>query len=169
MPSVSLRRVFLPLLLATAACKSTSTDIHASYDHQADFAKLHSYAFVSVPASTQTKVADTSLIELIAAQLENSGLKATDQAPDVLVAVHRSMSGRLNTNGWGYEFKEGRMEHYELQEGTLVIDLVDARTKESVWRGTAEGVFRADMTQAEKRKFATDVLQQMFKDYPPRR
>jgi hypothetical protein len=169
MLSVSLRRVLPLLLLVISGCKSTGTDVHATFDKQADFTTLHTYAFASVPAAAQTSIGDTSLIEMIAAQLEAVGLSRTDRLPDLLVAVHRSNAGRLNTSGWGYEFHEGRMEHYELQEGTLVIDLVDSKSKESVWRGTANGVFRADMTQTEKRKLATDVLQQMFAGYPPKR
>jgi hypothetical protein len=59
------------------------------------------------------------------------------------VAYHASFNKNLqiNASGWGgYRFtrvRSGRATVEEVPVGTLVVDLVNAKTKAIVWRGTA--------------------------------
>jgi hypothetical protein len=163
----SLRRLLLFLLVAVPACRGI--DVRTTHDPEVDFAKLQTYAFAAAPPQATTAVGDTSLIGLIGANLEAKGLRRSDQNPDVLVAVHRSISGSVNTTSLGYEMHGGRMRSYALQEGTLVVDLVDPKRKTSIWRGTATGAFRADQDQESRRAMLSDLLREMFADYPPKR
>jgi hypothetical protein len=163
----ALRR-FLPLLLVMVpACHGI--DVQSSHDPDVDFSKVKTFAFAAAPPQATTVVGDTSLIGMIGAQLEAKGLKRAEQDPDVLVAVHRSLEGSVNTHAWGYEVQGGRIGYYTLQEGTLVVDLVDPKRKTSIWRGTATGAFRADMDQESRRAMLADLLRDMFAEFPPKR
>jgi hypothetical protein len=161
-------RCLLPLLLVVAAgCKGIA--VQAAHDPQADFSRLRTFDWHSVPVQAQTAVADVSLVDLIGAELTAHGLQRNQQDPDLLVAVHRSLEGQLNTRGWGYEEIGGRMRQYTYQEGTLVIDLVDAKSRRSVWRGTASGAFKFSDDPVAMRDMMTGVLRDMFADFPPAR
>ena len=157
----------LPLMLALAGCHSISVD--HEYDPSADFTRYQTFDWLSVPPQAQTAVSDVSLQDLIARELVAHGLQQRSQNADLMVAVHRSIQGNLNTTGWGYERTGGQIRHYTLQEGTLVVDLVDPRTHRSVWRGTAEGAFKFSTDPAERQKMMTDVLRDMFADFPPKK
>jgi hypothetical protein len=69
-------------------------------------------------------------------------LTATE-APDLLIHYHANISRRMNVNhtdsGYGYcsqaDCPEG-IAYYEA--GTLVLDIVDARTNRLIWRGWAQ-------------------------------
>ena len=109
------------------------------------------------------------VLETLAAELTKKGLKREKDKPDLLVAVQRTIDGTLNTKGSGYEWKDGRLTRYDLQKGMLVVDLVAATNKESVWRSTASGVFRPDLMPDERRKLLAEVMADMFEDYPTKR
>jgi hypothetical protein len=171
-PGVSMFRVrfllLLPLLFATAAgCHSVSVD--STHDDSVDFSQLHTYDWMSLPATLPTAAKDETVVGALATLLEKKGLKRSKENPDLLVAVHRTIEGQLNTKGSGYEFRDGRLRTYQLQSGSLVIDLISAKTKEAVWRSSASGAFRADQLPEERRAFLVGLMEDMFDGFPPRR
>ncbi|HEX5051193.1 MAG TPA: DUF4136 domain-containing protein [Planctomycetota bacterium] len=161
-------RLLLPLLLAFAAgCHGIEVD--STFDHEVDFSQLHTYDWLSLPPTSPTAVNDATVVTTLAATLEKKGLRRSQEQPDLLVAVHRMIEGSLNTKSSGYEFRDGRLHTYTLQKGSLVIDLVEAKNKESVWRGTANGAFRSDQTPDERRAMLNDIMDRMFAGFPPHR
>jgi hypothetical protein len=53
----------------------------------------------------------------------------------------------------------------DYREGTLVVDLYDAKTKQLIWRGSAEDTVSNDAAKNEKNMDKSDV--KMFKKFPP--
>jgi hypothetical protein len=53
----------------------------------------------------------------------------------------------------------------DYQAGTLVIAMYDAKTKQLLWRGTAEGTL-SDKANKNENKLEKAVAK-MFKNYPP--
>jgi hypothetical protein len=113
-------------------------------------------------------VSDASVKDLIASELTAHGMQQSNGDADLMIAVHRSIEGTLNTSGWGYERTGGQIRHYDYQEGTLVVDLVDPKTHRSVWRGTATGAFKFSTDPREKQKMISDILHEMFAGFPPK-
>lgn len=162
------RSLLLASLFAIAtACRGIAVD--STYDPEVDFAPLRTFDWLQPPSDAPTRVSDATMLGLIGAELEAKGLQRNTDKPDLLVAVQRTIEGSLNTKGSGYEWRDGRLQRYELQSGTLVVDLVAANTKQVAWRGTATGAFRFDGTAAERREMLTGVLHDMFASFPPRR
>lgn len=76
-------------------------------------------------------------------------------APDLLIHYHANVSRRLNVNRVDYAYgltvdAESQIRDYDA--GTIVLDIVDARTKQVIWRGWAQ----RDMTELleDQRKMA---------------
>jgi len=158
----------LPLLTLPLLTGCHSISVHATHDAGFDFTKAHSFSWLSLPPQCETALHDQSVADLIRREMEQKGVKYTAQAPDLLVAIHRTLTGQLNTKGGGYEQVGGRMEYYTLQEGMLVVDLVSAGDNHLVWRGTAEGVFKFGEDSVAKQNMITGVLHDMFAGFPPR-
>lgn len=60
-------------------------------------------------------------------------------------------------------------EPYVYDEGTLLVDLVDARTKKLVWRGWAEGGFNGALENQELLEARVDdSISRIFAKLPPR-
>jgi hypothetical protein len=74
--------------------------------------------------------------------LAGRGFEKTADAPDLLVHYHASVNQRIDTSDL-----DRSDEHCEERDcapdvydaGTLVIDIVERRTKRLIWRGWAEG------------------------------
>jgi hypothetical protein len=167
-PAVRSLLRLLPVLLAlSAGCRSVSVD--EEHDPSADFSRYKTFGWLSVPPAAKTAVSDASLTDLIARELTAHGMQQSTGDADLMIAVHRSIEGNLNTSGWGYERTGGQVQHYTYQEGSLVVDLVDPKIHRSVWRGTASGAFKFSTDPAEKQKMLSGFLHEMFADFPPKK
>jgi hypothetical protein len=110
-----------------------------------------------------------------AAQSE-AALSCPTSAPCVaIVAIEttqtqRSLQGFYSGfgGGWGWQgFRDGQINITEQdhKEGTLVIDIYDAKTKQLIWRGSAEGTL-SDKAAKNENKLEKAVAK-MFKAFPP--
>ena len=61
---------------------------------------------------------------------------------------------------------EATTTEQDYKEGTLVVDLYDAKTKQLIWRGSAEDTVSNDAAKNEKNLDKSVV--KMFKKFPPR-
>lgn len=167
MPFIALGRLIPLLLLLCVGCRGVA--VESVHDSDVDFSKLHTFDWLPTTTTEQVAAVDGPLVELLGVELEAKGLKLSKEKPDLLVAVHRTIDGSLNTRQSGYEVKSGRISRYTLQRGMLVVDLITAVDRQSVWRGTATGAFRAEALPEERRTFLAGLLHDMLADYPPRR
>lgn len=77
-------------------------------------------------------------------QLEAKGFgRAANGAPaDLLIHYHASVNQRLDVyradQQYGYCYGNCEPQVTDFEQGTLVIDVVDAKTKKVVWRGWAQ-------------------------------
>ena len=55
----------------------------------------------------------------------------------------------------------------EYDEGTLIIDIVDAGSNELVWRGAAQGEVNLAASPQEREQRAQDAVQRILEDFPP--
>jgi hypothetical protein len=116
------------LALAVAGCSSLK--VKTDYDPNVDFARYNTYAWLKPPVKYQ---------------------KASDGSGHFRVAYHVILKDktRVRTNPgvyYGgyydrghYGASYGGASSYDYQEGTLLIDVIDARSDSIAWRGWAIG------------------------------
>jgi Domain of unknown function (DUF4136) len=109
--------------------------------------------------------------------LEANGLAQIADGGDIaIVAIKTSQTQRtLQTfydgfgGGWRWRgfggFGESTTTEQDYQEGTLVIDLYDGKTKQLIWRGSTESVL-SDKAEKNEKNLDKGVAK-MFKDFPP--
>jgi hypothetical protein len=56
----------------------------------------------------------------------------------------------------------------DVTEGSIIIDLVDGRTMELVWRGMAENAHRDDTSQQKLNETIDKAIKKVFEKYPPK-
>ncbi|HEU4365011.1 MAG TPA: DUF4136 domain-containing protein, partial [Candidatus Krumholzibacteria bacterium] len=110
------------------------------------------------------------------AALTARGLAANETAPDVLVVYHSGLKDKVDITDWGYSYSgtywgwAGRdIDAQNYTEGTLIVDLVDASSRQLVWRGSATGVVDPARTPEERERAVREIVAKMFDKYPPRR
>ena len=97
------------------------------------------------------------------------------ETPDVLISIFTKERERVDVYqnygfgmGWGWNpyWGMGYNRTYTTPEGTLFIDIIDAKTKELVWQGEGTGYLTKDVNQKDERikEFVDKILAQ----YPPK-
>jgi hypothetical protein len=116
----------------------------------------------------------------ITTHLESKGFSLETENPDLLIAVHPSAKERINISDWGYGYAPygaywrgygywggGRIDVYTFEEGTLVIDMVDPKEHELIWRGIAEATLPEYPTSEKINQLASDAVAKILKNFPP--
>lgn len=103
-------------------------------------------------------------------QLISRGYEPATVQPDVLVHYHASTRQRIYTSGeqrTAERCQDCAVEVYD--EGTLLVDLLDARTGKLVWRGVAEsGLAGVVNDQARMEETVERVVERIFARLPRR-
>jgi len=131
-----------------------------------------------------TKNIETSLTD----ELARRGLTMNAENPDLLVGFHTYTEKKVDSYGsvapspmyypfgyragwryypygfanWPYAWN-GNFRNVQYTEGTLIIDVVNARTKQLIWRGSAEGNV-SDPNRLEKE--ISRGIHKIMKEYP---
>ena len=169
----TINALFSLAMLGVAFAQHVQTD----FDHQANFSQYKTYSWQQIqPANS---LWDARIKNAVDAQLTAKGLTQVDSGGDVtIVAIKTTQTQRsLQTfydgfgGGWGWRrfggggFGEATTTEQDYKEGTLVVDLFDAKTKQLVWRGSAEDTL-SDKADKNEKNLEKGVAK-MFKDFPP--
>ena len=165
--------VMFLIVLGTAFAQQVKTD----FDHQANFSQYKTYSWQEIkPANS---LWDARIKSAVDAQLAAKGWTQVASGGDVaVVAIKTSQTQRsLQTfydgfgGGWGWRrfggggFGEATTTEQDYKEGTLVIDLYDAKNKQLIWRGSAEDMLSSKAEKNEKN--LEKGVAKMFKKFPP--
>jgi hypothetical protein len=165
--------LFFMALLGSAFAQKVQTD----FDHQANFSQYKTYSWQEIkPANS---LWDARIKNAVDAQLAAKGWTQVPSGGDVaVVAIKTTQTQRtLQTfyngfgGGWGWRrfggrgFGDATTTEQDYKEGTLVIDLYDAKIKQLIWRGSAEDTLSDNAGKNEKNLDKGVV--KMFKAFPP--
>ena len=131
--------------LAVTACATTNT--RSFVERGSDVALYRTYAWgaANVQATGDPRLDNNQFFgERIEAAVERQlaarGFERTAGVPDLLVRYYASVEQQVNADGADRPYVACEdCRPFVFDAGTIVIDLIDARTKRLVWRGWDEG------------------------------
>ncbi len=181
----SLTVLLLALLVTSCAPASRIT---ADYDQSIDFSAYESFDWMRPPGDIIDPLRAYPAVAFriknaVEDNLEDKGFVKVDEDPDFYVVYHASVERNLSRSyidTWGYFYP--RYRHYPprrryppvyrgfvyvdtYERGTLVIDIVDARTNELAWRGAASGIIGDPARAREKVVEAVHLILDSFPPY----
>jgi Domain of unknown function (DUF4136) len=161
-------------LLSVTACSGIS--ISTGYDHAADFSKYHTYAWKAVRPA-QNAAVENGIRAAVDSVMASKGLWRVDSDPDLWAVEHTRLSEQAAVatydSGWGYSSRWGwggsttSGTVSAIPVGTLVLDLVDARDKQLVWRGTADDAVDTGASPEQRDKTTLQAVQKLLAGFPP--
>lgn len=165
------------LAAASAAPVAHAQTVKADYDKRADFSKYKTFAFRK-GTDAPTPFAQERIVNAISTQLKTRGLTESE-TPDLLVYTHVQISSekRVDTTGYGYGgypgwggwgggFATTSATVTDIPIGTLVTDVVDAKSNELVWRGIATDTLLTNPTPEKSEKRINKAVAKLFTKYP---
>jgi uncharacterized protein DUF4136 len=169
------RTAFL-LLVGVLSSACSSITVSTDYDHEANFAAYHTYAWAEPTGQQARGFWDGRIRRAVEKQLEAKGLTKATGAPDLGVAYAAGLDKqvRVDTTGYGgYGWRWGggmsTSTVTEVPVGTLVVDLLDVAKKELVWRGKASGTLSHPDDPEAGEQGLNDAIADMFEGYPPKK
>ncbi len=162
-------------VLAIAGCSGLSTSV--DYDSQTDFGRYSTFAWIETKPKLppgrriDAHLLDVRIKEAVENQLMAKGFRRVPKPKaDLLIIYHVGAKNRVEVEHYGYRYGPHgrwvghRVEVTRYKEGTLIIDIVDARLKELVWRGTAVG---AVYSPGDLERKLTEAIRKLFEHFPP--
>lgn len=181
------------LLVVFAVLGACSTKPYVVTDHLSgyDFAALKTYEVTEARQDTKDNILISpftfshihTVVERQLAQRYQPA--APDAQPDFLVNYHIVIEEKLDPGtydrlyGYGYYGRGYRYYHPAplfygttgsprvYNQGSLIIDIVDAKTEKPIWRGVSEKRLRDGLTPQEQREILTGAVVEIMSKFPP--
>ncbi|RTQ45867.1 DUF4136 domain-containing protein [Hymenobacter gummosus] len=175
---VALAALGLSLVLGATGCASVPrVGVSTDFDHAVNFRAYKTWAWYpgqpadaeGGPAKGYNSFFDQRMRRSLEAELTRKGLSKVDKNPDVYVAYSARVEDKQRTAtpyygpyGYPYWYGWGRGPYQTVQDykaGNVIIDFVDAKRKELVWRGYGQSqVDQQTLTEPEVDRLVTGVL-----------
>jgi hypothetical protein len=175
----------LTLAVATAAF---GLSVKSDYQKEFDFNRLRTFAFMTERASNDPLSANTieanRIQNALTAQLEQKGFSPATDNPDFIVAFYSRTREKTQIQSTGFGFGRGFGWGYGIPyrarwrwgigpdiwtttytQGCVMADIIDAQTKELVWRGVVkDNVHGIGQSEKQANEAAKDLVQRFVKD-----
>ncbi len=172
---------YLPLLLIFLVVSCSSVNVYNDYDKKVDFTQFKTFAFYK-PGVDKVEISDLDkkrILKSIEAEMLAKGFTKSEN-PDLLVNFFTKSREQVDVNAfnnsWGYGYGYGwnpyiwggnRTTVRTTTQGTLFIDLIDAKKKEMVWQGEGQGEIFKNQNNKEER--IGEFVKEILKQYPPQK
>lgn len=171
----------LPVLLLFVLASCSSVRVNSDYDKNVDFNQYKTYAYQK-SGIDKVEISDLDkkrILHAIDTQMAAKGFTKSE-TPDLLVNIFTKEREQVDVNtfnagfgyGWGFGWNPffyggSSTSVNRYSEGTLFIDLIDAKKKELIWQGEGEGTLTKDTNRKDAviNEFVTKILAQ----YPPKK
>ena len=167
---------FVLFLIGFVVSCSSVYGVRYDYDKQADFENLKTYDWMTVPEKANINSLNVERVKkAVSAELQAKGLMMTSNNPDFLIAEHLGRKDKVQITNWGYGYGPhggyrgaGGISTYEYEEGSLILDFVDAKSKKMIWRGVAKADINNVDTPEKKEKLINEAVHEILKNFPPK-
>jgi len=172
-------------LLAALLLVGCAPRVYTEQDQDAKLAGYHRFAWLTPPpAPVRDPILDSQILEsrvhhAVSDDLKQRGYEevAPDASPDFLVTYHTSAKQTVESSGPSFSFgfvdafprgfgavgfPVGPDVHSE-DQGTLMLDVLDAQSKRLVWRGWTTRLLNQDNYNAQA---VQDAVKDIFDKFP---
>lgn len=166
---------FILLYLGFIVGCSAVYDISYDYDRSANFTVLKTYNWLPVPENASMTELDIIRIKkAVNAELEAQDLRLTSHSPDFLIDAYIVTKDKVIARSWGYGnypyliyrgYGEGYFYQYE--EGMFILDFVNPKSKNLIWRGAAKSDLDYAVTPEKRDKLINEAIHKILQNFPP--
>lgn len=171
----------LPIVALLFLSSCVSVRVLSDYDKEADFNGYKSYAFykTGIDKAHISDLDKKRILKAIDAEMSSRGM-VKSQDPDILISIFTKEREQVDvyTNYWGGRYGWGWSPYYwgpgsfgnsvsTRTQGSLYIDLIDAKNKELVWQGKGIGTIGNTKNIERKEERIKEFVTQILSQYPP--
>jgi Domain of unknown function (DUF4136) len=171
-------RYCIPILLFLAFSCSPSVSVFNDYDRQIDLSSYSSYNWKQLDRkeSVQNPLYDNELNDkriktAVDKAMKKKGYQIITESPELYVHYHIVIEDKSvviresDIHNYSTYWLGLDMNAYQYKEGSLIIDLMDAKTDALVWRGWAVTILE-DLNPENVEKRLDRTIQRIFEGLP---
>lgn len=162
---------FLALGGLLAATMVFAAEISIDADRTQDFSAFKTYAWKGGDTASDPAVA-AAIVADVDEQLAAKGMKKADTAPDLYVHYHVKQRDDVKITDWDegkFKLENRKVTEKWAKVGTLVVDLVDAKTGMVIWRAGASETLKTAALSQDFLDGLKRTVALMFTQYPPKK
>jgi hypothetical protein len=165
---------FIPLFLLIAC--SPELRVHTDFDRSISIQRLTNYDWLPVTQIESrndpilfNELTDKRIKTAVETQLKEKGYVRSDPAAQMIVHYHIVVEnkGSIATEPLGYSYGrywlEKELDTYRYSEGTLIVDFMDSRNCDLIWRGWAVSILDQENIGEE---LINKAVKEIFERFP---
>lgn len=181
-------RTLLPFLtLALVACAGIETSTNYDPEAVGKLEQYRTYSWLPEPQGQNTRVyndiVEKRVKQAVDQELQSRGYRLVEENPDFKLGWHGAIDQKLDVQTmdayYGYAWDPFYSPYYmgatvphtyvrEYEEGTLVLDVMDAASNRLVWRGTAQAELSSDASAESRQQKLQEAVDKILADFPPK-
>ena len=161
------------MVLPLASCSQLI--VKSDFDPEADFTHYATYRWFQPPKPHARSIESAALFDIsirkaVDEELSARGFREADGSkPDFGVSYHVGVQEKVDVStteyrSWRGRLVDQRVNVHPYKEGTVVLNLIDADTKQLAWRGWATGIVD---NPGRVRENIGAIVQQILAKFPP--
>ena len=159
----------LLVLLAAPPITASALDVTVEFAEEVDFSRYATYAWKEGTAARRPS-GQEAIVRAVDSQLEAKGLRRVESDPDLHIATHalvdrQTLDDLADAAYWEFMTGVTSVDLYDLGAGTLVVDMIDARSEKIVWRGLASGAVSGSVGKMTRK--VDKAVGKLFEKFPP--
>jgi hypothetical protein len=165
----------------SSACSSVS--VSSDYDRSANFAGFKTWSWFAesgAPGSDASGVVSLTSARIksaLANELETRGYPEVARDGSFLVTFHTVVQQKIDAGSepYGYAWRGGYAGHsagpdiVTYDEGTLLVDFIDPKSKSMIWRGTATAVVDPHSSAESREGLIKEAVKKIVDEFPPKK
>ena len=161
-------------IVCAALCALSCSGVTVGYDYDTgvDFSGFKSYAWQEIARTIEMNDLVVKRVQAaVNRELQTKGFRLSPDRPDFCITMHVRTRQRVAVTDWGGPYRwwgYGGIDAREYEEGVLIIDFLDARNDELVWRGIATGVVDPDLDPVRRTAEINNAVARILEKFPPR-
>ena len=161
-------RLVLVLIFTICFTSCSSITIDDDFFKTADLTSYKTFDWLSRPhamliVKEGRGQVEKLLKESVNEQLTARGLSQKADSPDLLISY---LVGAELTNTDDFSDKVGERTAQQYSEGAILLDFLDAKTRELLWRVAAFGIEDRNPTPERNKEIVEKTVERMFKNFP---
>lgn len=174
---MKLKKILFLLIMVLVVTSCSGIRVTTDYDTKVDFKGYKTFAFYK-KGIDEAKISDLDkkrIMRAIERELLAKGMKKSEN-PDALVSLFTKSRERVDVNdsfyggfygGYYYPWYYGTpVQVSQYTEGTLFIDIIDAKQKDLVWQGIGTGALSI-RNMERKIERINEFVKEIMAKYPP--
>ncbi|MGF1865844.1 DUF4136 domain-containing protein [Enterovibrio norvegicus] len=170
----------LTLLLFSVALTGCASSVYTDYSSQFNFDAISSFDIIRQSSTSTISLDDNRIQKALSTELVATGLTPSTDPENADVTVQYAIVPKTENVAYGSSFSFGYgfrnvgvaastpVRFEERSYGQLVVEMINTKTDEVVWKASSKRKLTESMTPESRRTFIQEQIVDMFEQYPPK-